>query len=61
MDKSIEHEELCQRCNKPGKRRRQNTAYVNDDLNFKVLCEECQEEADEYWKAEWKAYYDTVM
>jgi hypothetical protein len=55
---------LCQACNKPGaKKRRQNTAnadlkfnldintyYVDDEANFSVLCDDCQQQADEYWR-----------
>jgi len=49
---------LCQACNKPGaKKRRQNTAYVDDEANFSILCDDCQQQADEYWKDMWDEYY----
>lgn len=49
----------CERCEKVGpdvSRRRQNTAYVNDESNFAVLCDDCQKDADEYWSERWAEY-----
>jgi len=43
-------------CGAPGVRRRQNTAYVNDDDNYRCLCEQCQADADEYWEDAWAEY-----
>jgi len=52
----------CQHCGKsPAKCRRQGSAYVDDEKNFAILCDECQEEAHEYWRERWQEYYDTVM
>jgi hypothetical protein len=42
-------------------KRRQNTAYVDDDRNFAVLCDECQKEANEYWRDQWNDYYQGCM
>jgi hypothetical protein len=54
--------EKCIRCNCSGaKWRRQNTAYVDDEMNFAVLCDECQVEVDEYWQERWDEYYGSVM
>jgi len=34
-------------------RNRQRTAYVDDELNYAILCPQCQAEADEYWDEMW--------
>jgi hypothetical protein len=55
--------ERCIGCNKrkpDAHRRRQNTAYVDDERNWKVLCDKCQEDNDEYWNEMWKDYYDML-
>ena len=40
----------CQSCGRDGaKRRRQGTAYVEDEKNFATLCKRCQIKNDEYW------------
>lgn len=44
-------------CTFPGNKRRQNTAYVNDELNWNTLCPVHQEEADQYWEERWAEYY----
>ena len=53
----------CNKCerDKPDVRnRRQASAYPNDESNFAPLCDECQKEADEYWKEMWNEYYSAV-
>jgi hypothetical protein len=51
----------CEHCKKEGaKKRRQNTAYLKDELNWAVLCDKCQEEANEYWQERWNEYYNSV-
>jgi hypothetical protein len=42
-------------------KRRQNTAYVDDDRNFAVLCDECQKKTNEYWRDQWNDYYQGCM
>lgn len=42
-------------------RRRQNTAYVNLEANYAVLCAKCQVEADEYWAGTWADYYQGCL
>lgn len=37
-------------------RRRQNTAYSKDELNFAVLCPACHVENAEYWAERWIEY-----
>lgn len=32
------------------KRRRTNTAYMDDDLNFETSCKSCYDEHGEYWQ-----------
>ena len=56
--KCIGFEESCQNI---GTFRRQNTAYVNDDLNWMYLCDDCQKVASEYWKRMWDDYYRNCM
>lgn len=49
-------------CGKWGaKKRRQKTAYVDKESNWAVLCDGCQKESDEYWQAEWDAYYQACL
>lgn len=43
-------------CGKPGKLRRQNTAYHVEIRNWNCLCDLCQEEADLYWAEMWAEY-----
>ena len=51
----------CQCCGNDGaKKRRQNTAYVNDESNFATLCNECQKESHKYWQDQWNEYYNQV-
>lgn len=38
-------------------RRHQNTAYEDDSMNYRVLCDACQEESDVYWQEMWDEYY----
>lgn len=38
-------------------KRRQNTAYLDEESNYCVLCEGCQVEADAYWQERWDEYY----
>lgn len=52
----------CERCHiNRGHRRRQHTSYVDDKLNWARLCNECQADADEYWKERWDEYYAGLM
>ena len=52
----------CQNCGDEGaERRRQHTAYMEDETNFSILCPECQEEADRYWDDQWDDYYQSCM
>jgi len=52
----------CQICGKNGaQRRRQNSAYVDDNKNFATLCDDCQEDANEYWQERWNDYYSMIL
>lgn len=46
-------------CGNFGSTRRQNTQYSDDKENFRVLCNGCQKESEEYWKMRWEEYYYT--
>ncbi len=48
-------------CFNIGKKRRQRTAYVDDDLNWCFLCDECMEYNNEHWNDMWNDYYRLVM
>ena len=48
-------------CRMPGDRRRQNTAYHEDELNFNTLCFVHQAETDAYWDERWRDYYSGVL
>jgi hypothetical protein len=47
-------------CFRRGKRRRQYTAYVKDELNWVFMCDECARINDEYWQEMWQDYYNVV-
>ncbi len=54
---------FCQQCGywfRKIKTVRQNTAYVDDSLNFFTGCKECQERNAEYWDEMWSQYYGSV-
>ena len=58
--KRVEEGTKCQLCGKEGKdveRRRQLTAYPEDEFNWATLCAVCQEETDDYWIELWNEYY----
>ena len=38
-------------------RQRQNTAYVNDEQNWVVMCPECAAANEAYWDDMWRDYY----
>lgn len=39
---------------------RQNTAYVDDELNYFTGCKGCQDRNAEYWDEMWNQYYNSV-
>ena len=52
----------CQCCKGRGAvRQRQNTAYVDDRLNWVTLCEPCAEENAEHWADMWADYYSGLL
>lgn len=54
--------ETCERCGNEGaEKRRQNTAYTDDERNYTILCPPCQEENDRYWRDMWAEYYDGCL
>jgi len=48
-------------CELEGTRYRQNTAYVDEELNWVTLCPEHTEENDKYWSDMWSMYYSGCM
>lgn len=42
-------------------KRRQNTAYVNDESNWVVMYDDCFEENCKYWDEMWKEYYSDCL
>lgn len=51
----------CPVCGHPGaERRRQNTAYADDERNFVTLCPSCHEENNKQWGEQWSEYYGAV-
>ena len=51
----------CVVCGSEAKRRRQSTAYVNDELNFVIACDDCFKEIEEYWMERWDDYWSSVL
>jgi hypothetical protein len=48
----------CCRCTCRGAtRQRMSTAYVNDESNYTVQCDECMVETEDYWADMWSEYY----
>jgi len=43
------------------RRRRLNTAYVDEERNYMYSCRECYEEAYEYYAERWADYYANCM
>lgn len=43
------------------KRRRQNTAYEDDELNYVTVCSDCFEEIEEHWAELWEWYWSTRL
>lgn len=42
-------------------RRRQNTMYVDDSLNWFTGCSRCHKRNDEYWREHWADYYGGLL
>lgn len=42
-------------------RRRLNTNYYNDDLNFLTSCQQCYEDTLAYYAERWQDYYANCM
>ena len=54
----------CEKCGEFSwkvKRRRQNTAYVDDEMNYVTVCPQCFEEIEEIWKERWAEYYSECL
>ena len=47
----------CEQCRRDVMRRRQNTAYFNEALNWVVCCGECFEEVEANWAERWEEVY----
>lgn len=43
------------------KRFRQNTAYIDDEMNWAYGCKYCQQESHEYWQEMWNEYYSSIL
>jgi len=52
---------MCKRRSKTVERRRQHTAYVEEERNFVICCEECFIEVQKYWQDMWEDYYSNCM
>lgn len=50
----------CQQCEQESttvERRRQNTAYADEESNWVTVCEKCFEKIQENWEEMWEDYY----
>ena len=52
---------MCKEDKPDVRRRRQNTAYVEDERNFVILCDDCNETNEAYWKEQWEDFYSMVL
>lgn len=48
-------------CYNKATKRRQNTAYTDDNMNWVTMCDECAKFNDERWDEQWREYYAGVM
>lgn len=52
----------CNYCKKDGaRRRRQNTAYCEDERNYIIACDKCAEEINEHWDDQWAEYWSGCL
>ena len=49
----------CGYCFKIGKRRRQNTKYAEDEMNYVFCCKNCFEQIEACWAEQWDDYYSS--
>ena len=47
----------CEQESETVQRRRQSTAYVDEESNWVTVCNDCFEEIEECWKELWEQYY----
>lgn len=55
---------ICPYCKREGediKKRRKNSAYVDDNRNYTVSCLSCYEETVEYYSDMWADFWSGVM
>lgn len=52
---------LCERRKGDIDRRRLNTAYVNDESNYQLSCEECYDESVGCYEELWDDFYSEVL
>lgn len=43
------------------KRRRQSTAYVEDEKNYIICCQKCFDNIEEHWDEMWRELYKEQM
>lgn len=43
------------------KRRRQSTAYVDEESNYVTCCPECFDEVEEHWGDMWGDFYSGLL
>ncbi len=48
---------MCEKKKRDVMRRRQNTSYFNEALNWVVCCNECFDEIEQHWADLWAEYY----
>jgi len=52
---------FCATCVDSVELRRRNTAYVDDELNWLIACEECHQADFDYYAERWADYYQGLM
>jgi C4-type Zn-finger protein len=60
MYSRLRHCPLCGRYRDDVAKRRLNTAYHKDALNWTISCEDCFHDAWEYYQEQWETYYDMI-
>lgn len=55
---------ICPMCKKESatvERRRQNTAYLEEESNWVTVCEDCFEEIQWQWEQMWRDLYGNIL
>lgn len=61
MTEELKCEHTDETCKGVVERRRQNTFYVNEEYNYRVLCEKHYAENEAHWADMWDDLYSNIL